>query len=286
MPLYDRIGNQYRNYRRPDLRISAALSRELAGFRTIVNIGAGAGSYEPVDRKLVGVEPSWVMIAQRSKYGPPIVQAFAEALPFKENSFDCAMALLTIHHWSDIKQGLKEAVRVTKKRLILLTWIGFVEEFWLVDYLPEINEIDEPMFPSIEQLSSWLGPVRTISVPIPHDGTDGFLCAYWRRPQAYLNEDVRNAISTFSRVTGFAKGLQALSKDLNSGVWYQRYGSLLGREEMDPQGGIWCLEANSLPGLTSTSLLPQSAAAAGISFPQLCGRICQLAINRHRTKRR
>jgi hypothetical protein len=108
-----------------------------------------------------------------------------------------------------------------------------VEEFWLVDYLPKINEIDEPRFPSIEQLSSWLGPVRTISVPIPHDCTDGFLCAYWRRPQAYLNEDVRRAISTFFRVIDFADGLQALAKDLNSRVWYQRYRSLLSREEMD-----------------------------------------------------
>jgi len=233
MPLYDRIGNQYRNYRRPDSRISAALSRELAGFGTIVNIGAGVGSYEPIDRKLVSVEPSRVMIAQRSKHGPPIVQAFGEALPFKENSFDCAMALLTIHHWSDIEKGLQEALRVAKCRLILLTWVGFINHFWLLDYLPQIKWIDEPMFPSIEQLSSWLGPVRTISVPIPYDCTDGFLCAYWRRPQAYLDEDVRRVISTFSRVTDFADGLQALAKDLNSGVWYQRYGSLLSCEEMD-----------------------------------------------------
>jgi len=231
--LYDTIGKGYQYYRRPDARIASQILGELSDARSILNIGAGAGSYEPVDRKLIGVEPSWVMIAQRSKDGPPIVQGFAEALPFKENSFDCAMALLTIHHWSDIQQGLKEAVRVTKKRLILLTWIGFVEDFWLVDYLPEINEIDEPMFPSIERLSSWLGPVRTISVPIPHDCTDGFLCAYWRRPQAYLNEDVRSAISTFSRVTDFEDGLLALSKDLNSGIWHQRYSSLLNREEMD-----------------------------------------------------
>jgi SAM-dependent methyltransferase len=231
--LYDNIGKGYQDYRRSDVRIASLILAELSGAQNILNIGAGAGSYEPVDRKLVGVEPSWVMIGQRSKNGPPIVQAFAESLPFKDNSFDCATALLTIHHWSDIKQGLKEAVRVTKKRVILLTWIGFVEEFWLVDYLPEIDEIDEPMFPSIEQLSSWLGPIRTISVPIPHDCTDGFLCAYWKRPEAYLNEDIRSAISTFSRVTDFANGLQALAKDLNSGVWYQRYGNLLSREEMD-----------------------------------------------------
>jgi SAM-dependent methyltransferase len=231
--LYDTIGKGYRHYRRPDARIESQILAELSGTQSILNIGAGVGSYEPKEQSVVAVEPSWGMISQRSSNWPPVVQAYAESLPFKDGSFDAVMAILTIHHWSDIEQGLKEAVRVTKKRLILLTWIGFVEEFWLVDYLPEINEIDEPMFPSIEQLSSWLGPVRTISVPIPHDCTDGFLCAYWRRPQAYLNEDVRRAISTFSRVTNFVDGLQALAKDLNSGVWYQRYDSLLSREEMD-----------------------------------------------------
>jgi SAM-dependent methyltransferase len=231
--LYDTIGKGYRDYRKPDARIASQILAELVGAQSILNVGAGVGSYEPKERAVMAVEPSWGMISQRFDKRLPVVQAYAESLPFKDSSFDSVMAILTIHHWSDIKQGLKEAVRVTKKRLILLTWIGFVEEFWLVDYLPEINEIDEPMFPSIEQLSSWLGPVRTISVPIPHDCIDGFLCAYWRRPQAYLNEDVRSAISTFSRGTGFAGGLQALAKDLNSGVWYQRYGSLLSREEMD-----------------------------------------------------
>jgi SAM-dependent methyltransferase len=154
-------------------------------------------------------------------------------LSFKDSSFDAVTAILTIHHWSDIEQGLKEAVRVAKKRLVLLTWIGFVEEFWLVDYLPEINEIDNPMFPSIDDLTRLLGQVRVVTVPIPHDCTDGFLCAYWQRPQAYLDEDIRRAISTFSRVTDVADGLQALEKDLNSGIWYQRYGSLLSREQMD-----------------------------------------------------
>ena len=231
--LYDSIGGHYRDYRRPDQRIAAVLSRGLAGARAIVNIGAGVGSYEPRDRNVVAVEPSWVMISQRVGCTHPLVQARAEALPFRDDTFDCATALLTIHHWSDIEKGLQEALRVARQRLVLFTWIGFTNHFWLLDYLPQIKLIDEPMFPSIEQLSSWLGPVRAISVPIPHDCTDGFLCAYWRRPEAYLDEGVRGAISTFSRVRDVEGGLDKLKADLASGLWHQRYGNLLQREEID-----------------------------------------------------
>jgi hypothetical protein len=230
---YDSIGKQYRRYRLPDPRIAAILFRELADVRKIVNLGAGVGSYEPVDKEVIAVDPSWVMISQRSRQKVPIVRARAEALPFRKNSFDCATALLTIHHWSDMEKGLHEAVRVSNGKVVLLTWIGFTSHFWLLDYLPQIKSMDEPMFPSIEQLSSWIGPVRSVSVPIPHDCTDGFLCAYWRRPEAYLNEGIRSAISTFSRVQNIEEGLKRLKTDLSTGLWQERYGDLLDKTEID-----------------------------------------------------
>ncbi len=231
--LYDSIGKQYRDYRLPDNRIIAVLSRELADARAIVNIGAGVGSYEPNDREVTAVEPSRVMIDQRRKHKAAIVCARAEALPFRQDTFDCAMAILTIHHWSDVERGLKEALRVAKGKIILLTWIGFASHFWLLDYLPQIKSIDESMFPSIKQLSSWIGPVRSVVVPIPHDCTDGFLCAYWRRPEAYLDEGVRSAISTFSRVHDVEEGLDRLKTDISTGLWHERYADLLEKNETD-----------------------------------------------------
>jgi hypothetical protein len=231
--LYDSIGKHYRTYRLPDNRIAAVVSRELTDAHKIVNIGAGVGSYEPHDKEVTAVEPSWVMIDQRRRYKAAIVGARAEALPFRQDTFDCAMAILTIHHWSDIERGLFEPLRVSKGKIILLTWIGFISHFWLLDYLPQIKPVDESMFPSIEQLSSWIGPVRSVVVPIPHDCTDGFLCAYWRRPEAYLDEGVRSAISTFSRVRNVEEGLARLKDDISTGLWHERYGYLLEKNEID-----------------------------------------------------
>ena len=231
--LYDTIGARYRAYRRPDPRIARAVYAELRQAATIVNLGAGVGSCEPTDRDLIAVEPSRLMISQRPRSAAPVVQARAEFVPFRDNAFDVAMAILSIHHWSDIEGGLLEARRVARHRVVLLTWIGFSQDFWLLDYLPQIREIDEPLFPSIEDLAQILGPLRVIPVPIPYDCTDGFLCAYWRRPHAYLDEDVRRAISTFSRVLDFEDGLRCLEKDLQSGEWKQRYNHLFHYDSMD-----------------------------------------------------
>ena len=202
-------------------------------MQRILNLGAGIGAYEPADRDVVALEPSQVMISQRPAKGPPVVQGQAENLPFKDNAFDIAMAILTIHHWVDIEKGIHEALRVARKRIVLLTWIGFVEDFWLTDYLPQIKDVDEPLFPSIEQLEEILGAVRVLSIPIPHDCTDGFLCAYWRRPYFYLEKTARSAISTFSRIKDIGEGLQRLKKDLESGLWHKRYQYLLDKESMD-----------------------------------------------------
>jgi SAM-dependent methyltransferase len=230
--LYDRIGTHYRDYRRPDPRIAAILADALGNAHRVVNLGAGVGSYEPRDRPVVAVEPSWVMIAQRSAAGAPAVQARAEALPFADAAFDCAMATLTIHHWASPAEGLREARRVARK-VVLLTWVGFPVHFWLMDYFPEIAAFDIDLFPSLEDLAAWLGPLRAINVPIPHDCTDGFLCAYWRRPEAYLDEGVRGAISTFARTERLGDGLARLQADLASGAWRARYGDLLNHDEMD-----------------------------------------------------
>lgn len=231
--LYDSIGTGYQVCRRPDVRIAAVVARELAEVRTLVNVGAGVGSYEPMNRQVVAVEPSQVMIAQRPRGAAPVVRARAEALPFAARAFDCAMGILTLHHWTDVRQGLREMRRVARRRVVLLTWIGFLEHFWLLDYLPQIKAIDEPMFPSLAQLAASIGPVRAIPVPIPHDCTDGFLCAYWRRPEAYLDADVRRAISTFARMPDVAPGLARLQHDLASGDWHERYGALLSVDAKD-----------------------------------------------------
>ena len=231
--LYDKIGTQYSQYRKPDSRIAAAILRAIGDRQKILNLGAGVGAYEPLDRDVVALEPSRVMILQRPRNSAPVVQGQAETLPFKDNAFEMSMAVLTVHHWSDTEKGLLEALRVSQKRVLLLTWIGFVEDFWLVDYLPQIKQIDEGLFYSVAQLEQILGPVRVIPIAIPHDCTDGFLCAYWRRPHLYLEAPVRSAISTFSRLTDFSDGLYRLRQDLKSGRWHKRYHYLLNKESMD-----------------------------------------------------
>lgn len=233
--LYDVIGTRYEEYRRPDPRIRAQILTELSGITRLINVGAGVGSYEPTDREVVAVELSELMISKRSQTAAPVVQARAEALPFKERSFEAATVLLTIHHWSDYAEGLRETRRVITGPIVVFTWFGFPtdEKFWLLDYIPEIQEVDESLFPSVEDLEAVLGPVRVLPVCIPHDCTDGFLCAYWRRPQAYLDAGVRSAISTFSRVRDVDRGLARLKEDLRSGNWHEQYGELLEQESLD-----------------------------------------------------
>jgi len=231
--LYDTIGIRYHNYRRPDPRIGELILKEIGPSDRVVNVGAGVGSYEPPGRSVVAVEPSWEMISQRDRGATPIVRAVAESLPFRDKTFDTATAILTTHHWSDMDQGLREMRRVARGRIVLLTWVGFAEHFWLVDYLPQIKDNDEPLFPPIEAYSDILGPIRVMPVPIPHDCTDGFLCAYWRRPEYYLDPDVRRAISTFARITDYDRGLERLRDDLESGLWYEKYRDILDRESID-----------------------------------------------------
>jgi len=231
---YDAIGRAYALHRRPDPRIAGALASALGGARSVVNVGAGAGSYEPADSAVVAVEPSAVMLSQRPAGSAPALQGSAERLPFPDGSFDAAMAVLTVHHWADRRAGLAEMRRVARGRVVILTWDPAHAGFWLVrDYFPDLIEFDRRIFPPLSELEGVLGPTEVSAVPVPHDCADGFLGAYWRRPAAYLDEGVRAGISTFSRIGDIAPRLERLRADLESGRWATRNAGLLGLEELD-----------------------------------------------------
>src|SRR5262245_11675858 len=233
--LYDDIGVGYRARRRPDPRVAAAISRALAGTDSVVNVGAGAGSYEPADRFVVAVEPAMTMIRQRRAGSAPVVQAVAADLPFRDDGFAAALAILTVHHWPDRARGLDELARVARRRVVVVTWDPSISGFWLDDYFPEIFETDRKIFPAIEDYRCALGGLDVRPMLIPHDCVDGFLGAYWRRPHAYLDASVRGAISTFAKLPRRAveSGVEQLRRDLEDGTWARRHGDLLDRTEID-----------------------------------------------------
>jgi SAM-dependent methyltransferase len=235
--LYDEIGLGYRDYRRPDPRLAAAIVRALNRPDPVVNVGAGAGSYEPSDRSVVAVEPAMTMIRQRRPGSAPVVQASATELPFRDDGFAAALAVLTVHHWPDRARGLGELARVARLRVVVVTWDPSSSGFWLVDdYFPDLVEIDRRIFPTLEDFGRALGRVEVQPLPIPYDCSDGFLGAYWRRPHAYLDAGVRGAISTFAKLHDAGRdldGLERLRRDLADGTWERRHGDLLRRSEMD-----------------------------------------------------
>ena len=230
---YNKLANWYQKYRKPDPRIANKIWCHTNQAEKVLNIGAGTGAYEPESCEVVAIEPSSEMVAMRKNSSAKILHGIAENLPFRDNEFDVSMAILTIHHWSDIQIGLSEMSRVTRKKIVLLTWVGYESGFWLEDYLPEIKDIDLNLFPSLVNLESILGSISVETVDIPHDCTDGFMCAYWRRPSAYLNPEIRKAISTFSRISDTDRNLIKLQDDLESGVWKEKYGYLLQKLSLD-----------------------------------------------------
>jgi SAM-dependent methyltransferase len=231
--LYDRIGLDYSRLRRPDPRIAAAIESALGAAETVLNVGAGSGSYEPADRQVIAVEPSFEMIRQRPPRSARAVQARAEALPFGDGSFDASMAILTVHHWRDKGAGLSEMRRVTRGRIVILTFDPSHRGAWLLDYLPELAALDEAQMPKMSDYEEWLGPVRISTVPIPHDCTDGFLYAYWRRPAAYLDPRVRSGSSSFWAIEDAEEGLRRLREDLEAGEWQRRHSDLLALDAHD-----------------------------------------------------
>jgi SAM-dependent methyltransferase len=233
---YDTIGRSYSLQRRPDPRIAAQILRALGDARRVCNVGAGTGSYEPDDRVVVAIEPSEVMLAQRASGAAPAVRGVAEALPLPDGACDAALAVLTVHHWSDLDAGLAELCRVAPRRVVL----GFDEPqsaaFWLVaDYFPEAAAVESARAPQVEQIAEGIGASRVEVVPVPHDCGDGFAGAFWRRPEAYLDPQVRTGISSFSILPDDVvdRAVTELRADLESGVWQERHADLLELDEID-----------------------------------------------------
>lgn len=231
--LYDTIGLNYANLRQPDPRIAQRIETALGDAQTVLNVGAGAGSYEPAGRQITAIEPSAEMIQQRSASKATVIQGSAEDLPFDDKSFDASMAVLTIHHWSDQERGVMEMRRVTRDKIVFLTYDPSFRGFWLADYFPALVTLDEGQMPQMANYEKWLGSVEVSAVPIPHNCIDGFLAGYWRRPAAYLDERVRAAMSSFWALGDVSEGLAKLEADLKSGAWEQRYSSLLDLGELD-----------------------------------------------------
>ena len=229
---YDSIGINYAELRRPEPRIAAVIHQALGPARTVLNVGAGTGSYEPVDRQVTAVEPSLEMIRKRAPNAARAIQASADDLPFEDGAFDAAMAILTIHHWPDKQAGLREIRRVTRGPIVLLTFDP-AHRPWLTDYLPQLMSLDKKQMPAMSDYARWLGPVEITPVLVPHDCRDGFLYAYWRRPEAYLDARIRTGSSSFWAIADAEAGLRRLRQDLESGEWQRRYGGLMELETYD-----------------------------------------------------
>ncbi|HEX4392526.1 MAG TPA: methyltransferase domain-containing protein [Mycobacterium sp.] len=238
MTPYDQTGITYSQTRRADPRIAAAINRAVRGAASLANIGAGSGSYEPANT-VVAVEPSRVMIGQRPTGGAPAIQAAAEALPLRTGAVEAALAVLTVHHWTDLAAGISEMRRVARDRAIVLTWDhNVIKGFWLLrDYLPAAGETDARLAVPIHDLVSLLGrdTVSIVTIPVPHDCVDGFGGAYWRRPDAYLDAVIQQGMSLFSMTPEqhVQEGLARLRADLTSGEWQRRNADLLHRTELD-----------------------------------------------------
>lgn len=232
---YDTIGRGYRRRRYPDARIAERIHRALGDAKTVCNVGAGTGSYEPNNKEVIAVEPSRTMIGQRTSTNA-VICALAEALPFPDEAFDATMAVLSVHHWRNPVQGLAEMRRVSKRQVIFTFDPERQGDLWLVSaYLPEILEFERNRALPIAEIIACLEADHVEPVAIPWDCTDGFQAAYWRRPSEYLNPEVQATISTLAQLPAqvVARAMDQLSKDLANGNWSARYATLLQHDEMD-----------------------------------------------------
>lgn len=226
---YDTHGQKYSGYRQTDPGIAEYVTKALADAKTILNVGAGAGSYEPTDRYVVAVEPSVVMRRQRIKNGKtPAINAKADYLPFDDNSFDASMAMVTVHHWPDINKGLKELRRVTKNQVVIMTFDPTcLDNFWNATYFPELIEVEKARYPTIDLIKASLGGTcEVVPIPIPLDCVDGFQEAFYGRPEAFLEKEVRLSQSAWGFLPAGLedKLVKALADDLKSGEWDRKYG--------------------------------------------------------------
>lgn len=232
--LFDRIGSAYARQRRADPRIAAVVQAALGDARTVVNVGAGAGSYEPSDRDVLAVEPSADMRAQRPPEASPCIDGVAEDLPLADRSVDAAMAVYTDFHWGDLSRGIAEMARVSSDRVIVLTVDRTAAgRYWFTrDYLPAANDL----FRALPRLTESLpGPCEITAVPIPHDCVDGFTHAFWRRPERLLDPEVRSALAMLDPIPAGTvdAAIERLDADLNDGSWRRRNRELLDRDELD-----------------------------------------------------
>jgi SAM-dependent methyltransferase len=233
---YERHGRGYSLHRRPDPRIAKRIHAALGGARTVLNVGAGAGSYEPTDRWVLAVEPSATMRAQRPSDAAPAISAHAEALPFDDRAVDAAMACVTIHHWEPPATGLAELRRVSRGPVVVFTFDLDELPAWQLDFLAEGVAIERPRFPPIGDVVDALGGrARVERIPTPGDCVDGFFEAFWRRPEALLDPSVRAAQSMWAMLQSDVEEriVARLSAALESGAWEAEHGHLRKQESYD-----------------------------------------------------
>jgi SAM-dependent methyltransferase len=231
---YDRLGVGYRAHRRPDPRLAGVLADALGDAETVLNVGAGTGAYEPADRRVVALDPSPVMLAQHP--GRHRVRGRAEQLPFPDGCFDATLAVLTVHHWGDIALGLAELRRVSRRQVVFTWDPDHPRRLWIVDeYVPAITGLETARFALIPQVVRGLDAHTVATFEIPHDFADGFQAAYWRRPEAYLDPEIRAASSTFASLPDamVEPGIERLRSDLASGAWAARHADLLAVDTLD-----------------------------------------------------
>lgn len=236
---YDTIGRRYATTRREDPRLRDRIVGVLAGCRTVVNVGAGAGSYEPRDRYVIAIEPSEVMVAQRPADLAPAIRGTAAPLPLRDDSVDAAMAILTIHHWdAQLEPGVRELRRVARGPVVIVTYDARVSaKMWLMrDYFPEAAGLDHATFPAIDRLAAWLGGnVEVETILVPRDTPDWSLGSFWAHPERVLDESARNATSAFARMQAAVvnRVVAEVDRDLQNGSWDQRNGHLRELGEFD-----------------------------------------------------
>jgi SAM-dependent methyltransferase len=226
---YETHGHGYARIRRPDPRIAALIHDALGDARTVLNVGAGAGSYEPADRYVTAVEPSATMRAQRPRTSAPAIDATAEQLPFDDDAFDAVMATVTVHQWRDLDRGLAELRRVARGPVVVLTFDGdALDRFWLASYAPDLIAAERRRYPPIDALATAIGRASQITeVPIPLDCVDGFTEAFYARPESFLDDRVRAAQSAWGFITPEAthRAIAHLRQDLTTGQWDRTYAS-------------------------------------------------------------
>jgi SAM-dependent methyltransferase len=238
-PHYDDIGHGYAGKRREDPRYLARILAALGEARTVVNVGAGAGSYEPRDRHVIAIEPSDVMAAQRPAELAPAIRTFAHDLPLRDQSVDAAMSVLSLHHWDEHQQrGVRELRRVARGPVVLLTCDPIVNAAWwlMTDYLPELAERERHIFPTLDQLASWLGgTTHSEVVPIPRDTCDWMLLSFWAHPERVLDASSRSATSGLACLTPAVveRFVTSVQHDLSHGTWDARHGHLRKLDEYD-----------------------------------------------------